>query len=355
MFHYLAPYVGVGTDDDPFRPRGSEQPGWSAIDLRANSTVLTGRALMAVSVRDDTIGAYLGDAPDEISAAIKTAIESRFGITLSATRLRQIIPELLIAHAREDGTRWRPLRAEINGMFRIYLGGLWWQGRSLSGGSTITESFNTADSDTLGPDLTWTEISGDMDVAGNQLNVSSFGTALARAETDLATVNQYAQIVSTTLTRGDASSVALIVLCRMASATSVDFYQYRNAISATINEHQMHKLVNSISTQLGSSDLTDFAVNEVLYIEANGSAITGKRNGAVSIGPITDTAIDGTTVGGKRAGVRAFRGSVANTGVITGDSFQAGDLAVAAGGAHGAMYPRMQRHIHQSWTVPRIG
>ena len=29
---------------------------------------------------------------------------------------------------------------------------------------------------------------------------------------------------------------------------------------------------------------------------------------------------------------------------------------VAAGaGAHGAMYPRMQRHVHQSWTVPRIG
>jgi len=28
---------------------------------------------------------------------------------------------------------------------------------------------------------------------------------------------------------------------------------------------------------------------------------------------------------------------------------------VTAQGAHGAMYPRMQRHIHQSWTVPRIG
>ena len=24
-------------------------------------------------------------------------------------------------------------------------------------------------------------------------------------------------------------------------------------------------------------------------------------------------------------------------------------------GAHGAMYPRMQQHIHQSWTVPRVG
>ncbi len=28
-------------------------------------------------------------------------------------------------------------------------------------------------------------------------------------------------------------------------------------------------------------------------------------------------------------------------------------VTIAAEGAHGAMYPRMQRHIHQSWTVPR--
>ncbi|MDP3891934.1 hypothetical protein, partial [Nocardioides sp.] len=91
---YLAPYVGAGTDNDPFRPRGSEQPGWSAIDLRADSTILAGRALMAVPVRDDTIGIYLGNAPDATSPTIKSAVESRFGITLTATRLRHIIPEL---------------------------------------------------------------------------------------------------------------------------------------------------------------------------------------------------------------------------------------------------------------------
>ena len=324
---YLAPYVGAGTDADPFRPRGSEQAGWSAIDLRADSTVLAGRALMAVPVRDDTIGAYLGDAPDEVSAAIKSAIQSRFGIALAATRLRHIVPELLIAHAREDGTRWRPLRAMWDGMFRIYLGGLWWEARSLSGGSTITESFNKADSDTLGPDLTWTEITGDMDVVGNQLSVSSIVLSLARAETDLATVNQYAQFVSTTFTLGNASSIVLIVLCRMASASAVDFYQYRVILSATINEHELHKMVSSTQTQLGSADTTDYATNEVLYIEANGSAITGKRNGVVSVGPVTDTAIDGVTVGGKRAGIRAYRGAAANTGVIKVDSFEAGDLA----------------------------
>ena len=32
-----------------------------------------------------------------------------------------------------------------------------------------------------------------------------------------------------------------------------------------------------------------------------------------------------------------------------------GAFTAAAVGAHGAMYPRMQRHIHQSWTVPRVG
>ena len=62
--HYLAPYVGTGTFADAFRPRGSEQPGWSAIDLRPNGAVATGLALMAVPVRDDTIGSYLGETGD---------------------------------------------------------------------------------------------------------------------------------------------------------------------------------------------------------------------------------------------------------------------------------------------------
>jgi len=42
--------------------------------------------------------------------------------------------------------------------------------------------------------------------------------------------------------------------------------------------------------------------------------------------------------------------------LIPGSSYlnETSTAAGAAGGAgHGAMYPRMQRHIHQSWTVPR--
>ena len=47
MAFYLAPYIGAGTRDDPFRPRGSDQPGWSAIDLRPDPSRLDGGGLSA--------------------------------------------------------------------------------------------------------------------------------------------------------------------------------------------------------------------------------------------------------------------------------------------------------------------
>lgn len=317
---YLAPYVGVGSDEDPYRPRGSEQSRWSAIDLRPNSTILAGRALVAVPVRDDTIGIYLGDAPDEVSAAIKTAVESRFGLTLTATRLRHIIPELLIAHAREDSTRWRPLRAMRDGMFRVYLGGLWWEAKSLSGGSTITESFNTTDSTTLGPDLTWTELSGDWTVAGNQAVCVGSGTSLARADSDLATADHYAQAVMTALTYSQ--TVGIGVICRKDSTTTVTHYLFWAAIDSSTNGHSGYKALSGTFTQLGSTDTTDFVANEVMRVEANGSTITFKINGVTSVGPVTDTAITGNL----RTGIRGYF-QVALAGTITLDNFRAGDLA----------------------------
>jgi len=42
-------------------------------------------------------------------------------------------------------------------------------------------------------------------------------------------------------------------------------------------------------------------------------------------------------------------------GAYVNETVAAAPGAAAGGGAHGAMYPRMQRHIHQSWTMPRVG
>ena len=41
--------------------------------------------------------------------------------------------------------------------------------------ATITESFNKADSTTLGPDLTWTEIQGNLQVLSNRVRCVSTG------------------------------------------------------------------------------------------------------------------------------------------------------------------------------------
>src|SRR3990172_7052716 len=139
--HYLAPYVGTGTEDAP----DTERPGLPGL------------------------------------------IRASLGILPEATRLRDILAELLILHGREDGTRYRPMRPSKDGQYTIWLGGQRWGSfRPIRGGSTIVESFNTADSDTLGRDLSWTELIGDADVVSTELSIITRGavSAVARADSD---------------------------------------------------------------------------------------------------------------------------------------------------------------------------
>src|SRR5680860_930000 len=68
--------------------------------------------------------------------------------------------------------------------------------------TTITESFNTADSDILGPDLTWTELGGtDIDIVGNHAEAAST-EGYARAESALAGADMYGQALVTNLIDG---------------------------------------------------------------------------------------------------------------------------------------------------------
>ena len=316
---YLATYVGVGSDEDPFRPRGSEQDGWSAIDLRRDPTVATGRALLSVPVRDDTIGTYLGDTPDEVSATIKSAIESRLGITLDVPRLRHIIPELLIAHAREDGTRWKPLRAMHDGVFRVYLGGLFWEARSLSGGSTITESFNTADSGTLGPDLTWTAMRNGCSVLSNMMGPTSTGLfSIERADSALASSNHYARITVVTLVSGTVNVIGTAVRC---STTEITCYMCDAVYNSSSQVYRPRKAINNSFTAFGDITVT-FSLPEILRTQIDGSTLKAFQSGVERVN-VTDTGITGLV----RAGVTAQ----ANTAVAqaAGDSFEAGDLVKA--------------------------
>lgn len=64
--------------------------------------------------------------------------------------------------------------------------------------TTITESFNTGDSTTLGPDLSWSEFFGDFAVSSNTAISNSGSPAVAKADSDLSSDDHYAEVVFVT-------------------------------------------------------------------------------------------------------------------------------------------------------------
>ena len=60
--------------------------------------------------------------------------------------------------------------------------------------TTITESFDTGDGDTLGPDLTWTEVAQDWDIVSNNAQMVGGDQGSARAESALSSDAHYAKV-----------------------------------------------------------------------------------------------------------------------------------------------------------------
>lgn len=119
MHFYLLGWRGAGTDESPFTPDippaviGTVQ--WGALDLRADQTAPAGWCIVGSPSFFPTLPTgtyYLGDlTPGSLPRNIRNGIGNRLGVTLQATDLGDLIGELLTVHAREDGTRWRPVRA----------------------------------------------------------------------------------------------------------------------------------------------------------------------------------------------------------------------------------------------------
>ena len=323
MHLYLASYVGIGTALNPFRPRGIEQPGFGAIDLRPDSRVAAGFVLVSVPVRDDLIGRYLGDALDERSQAVTQELESSLSLTFqTATTPRQMIAELLMVQARTDGTRWKPLQAERDGRFRIWLGEktpLYESSPAIRGGTTLTESFNKADSSTLGPDQTWTEVNGDSSVVSNEVNSvtndGSYGSS-ARAEADLASADHYCQMAVTAI-----GSVSGIGPCVRFHAAADTFYQAEAQVIVT-QQLVMRKNVSASFTDL-RSDAHTWSLPETVKIDVNGSTLKHYIGGTQVGSNVTDTDITGHL----RCGLRGYS-TGGNT--VKGDNWACADLAASA-------------------------
>lgn len=199
--------------------------------------------------------------------------------------------------------------------------------------TTITESFNTADSDTLGPNLTWTELVGDIDIVSNQARSTTLGSqVIARADSDLSSVDHYVQA---SVGAGDETTSSNPgVIGRKDGTATLTFYLANGDFVS--NVLRLFKCVAGAFTQLGSNvSLTLTSPTTYLFrLTCNGSSITHTVD-SVDQTTQTDTAI----TAGLRCGLRGQK----NTSTyVSWDSFEAADLG---GGGGGILYTQLERGL----------
>lgn len=183
--------------------------------------------------------------------------------------------------------------------------------------TTITESFNKADSSTLGPDLSWTELIGDLVVSSNLCaNTGSTGNYVARADSTLSSSNTYAQCAVTT----SVQVYAGVILRKDNTATDTKYEFYAAWAS---DNFLIQKRISGTPTSLATGGTLTGTTGGTVYGEvtgANPGTLTLKWDTVQQV-QTTDSDIDTGTY----AGVIIFN-DVSSLSV-TIDNFEAGDLA----------------------------
>jgi len=324
---FLAPVDGTGTDADPRIARGLlTTPGIGCIDLQAvNRFICAADSYPAGVVQLATI-------IDRLNPARKAAIEAVLGITLTADDPMEVIAELLITHARTDGTRWRPLRKDPDGTYKIYLGSQktprWRQTAALypyirdngmvadlwnstketaylayhytlepavAWATTLaTENFTGTDGDLNGRTFVhpWTEFTGTAwAIVSNQAKVTaSTASNEARADAALASVDHAVQATFVSVS-GDRCSL----ISRKDNTATRTFYML--TADPSFGGWRIMKSDAGTRTILTGTSQTINA-NDVGRVEPIGSSISGYVNNTLTVGPTTDTTITTGTYGG---------------------------------------------------------
>ncbi len=185
--------------------------------------------------------------------------------------------------------------------------------------TTITESFDQADSTTLGPDLPWTEIAvvGWRTVsnrAGRNAGTAST-LEVARADSDLSSADHYAQAK---LWAGNGKYPG--VIARVPSSGDATGYDVVHGGTGDPNFYTQ-KLITGTLTNLNFSSQSPVD-GSVSKVEPNGSTISGYYGGAL-IYSGTDTSISS----GVRCGLVQYENADS-----TLDDFEAADLAAGPSG-----------------------
>lgn len=183
--------------------------------------------------------------------------------------------------------------------------------------TTLTESFNTSDGP-LGPDQTWTVLSGTIAVVSQTAEwTGGVSGSIARVDSDLSSTDHYCQCDIVQNGGGNAPGP----LARKDSTATLTYYHARGVHSGTA---QLYKVVANAFTSLGSAAIS-VSLPDTVKVECNGSTIAGYYNGT-SFASVTDTAISA----GLRGGIRSF---INASPVPRIDDWEAADLGGGGGGS----------------------
>lgn len=343
---YLVQLVGSGAANDPWEPPSWDGQGW--LDLRGDPTIGgMGLVDMPISINGPRVTKIADDLDELMAVTARTQFESRWSITPTPGRMRDVLGELLTQHGRTDGTRWKPLR-RTKAVLRqqVFLRGRpIWEGPRLPpepSTQTLTETWPT-DGTTIstGQDQPWTSVAGNPQVSGGVFQGQTLDlAALIRCDTPLDTDDHYHEA---TYNLGFASNNETFVILRVRYSDSADTTYFArlagDANTVGNRGHRLRKIVAGAGTNLYTDSNTPTSGTGQILCSADGSSIRYLCDGVDQT--ITDTAITGELRCG--AEVKRTSGNAANL-----DNHTMADIVAAVAARPHDVIRGMSQAVHRA-------
>jgi hypothetical protein len=292
--------MGSGTQEDPFRPEGIDiYPVWSSIDLRDDPTVVTGDCMVQVHQTAKGLKVPPNDLPDK--AAIMQVLHNR-------NYLAKVKPSL------------------SRGVKEIWLGELIYEekvpGPRQFSDLDPSDNFTRANENPIGGNWTNPGVNHAFQILSNLLTGAGTNNGSAIFwNANVPSNDQFSEITVNTL----GSNTDWGASCRMQNIAAKTLY----TAGAYSGSRDIWKMVNDTFTSLAGTSAPSISVGDVVRVEAEGSTIRHKVNGAL-YGTATDTSITS--------------GNWAIFQVAVDSKFSlwtGGNISVAAGAFHENTYRQM--------------
>lgn len=271
---YLTGWRGSGFRHNPFRPDGADG-NWSVIDLRPDSTVRDGYALL--STEADQKGAVkLGDGlHDTFGARIRNRVHNLLGVDISRVRRFDVLAATLMM--RPNG--WTPLRP-TGDRYEIWLGSLVWEFPLIRGGAS--DDFNRANETPIAAPWTDVGLPGSLNLTTNAVRCPATSDSGIYYAAAASSADQFSQC-----SLGNVSSGTGGPCVRSSTAGNIYFIE---VVSGSASEYG--KMVGGGYSDLGAGGA---GLTNPVRMEAEGTTLRVFANGV----QIPNSKTDGSLVAGQ--------------------------------------------------------